>query len=100
MANLFCNSMSSQTWITDDGRTPLICCTNGDGAVGVAKLLLGAGCNVAAENKLGITALDLCVRAHGQDEPEWRMAKMSWRCSEQLEARLVSRNSSSRLDAT
>lgn len=54
----------------DDGRTPLLCCTNGDGARGVAKLLLEAKCDVTAVNKIGITALDLCVRADGQDELE------------------------------
>merc|ERR1711924_120705 len=55
---------------TDDGLTPLICCTNGDGSLIVAKLLLQAGCDKTATNKIGITALDLCVRADGQDELE------------------------------
>merc|ERR1712100_376748 len=80
----------------DDGRTALLCCTAGDGAIGVAKLLLEAGCDVNAVNKIGITALDLCVRADGQDELEtllrehnvpakskmtnWRERKVSGQC--------------------
>jgi len=55
---------------TDDGRTPILCCVQGDGALEVARLLLKAGCNKNAVNKIGITALDLSVRASGQDELE------------------------------
>merc|ERR1712118_395732 len=54
--------------LTEDGRTPLLCCVNGDGSFAVAKLLLEAGCNKDALNKNNLSALS--VRASGQDELE------------------------------
>jgi len=54
----------------DDGRTPLLCCCNGDGSIAVSKLLLEAGCDKSAATKNNLTALDLAVRASGQDELE------------------------------
>merc|ERR1711907_795481 len=55
---------------TDDGRTPLVCCCNGEGSLEVARLLLASGCKKDATNKNNLTALDLAVRASGQDELE------------------------------
>lgn len=78
------------TLFAQDGRTPLLCCTNGDGAIDVARLLLAAKANTAATwakkvfsplfwcrptsefriSQNNLTALDLAVRANGQDELE------------------------------
>jgi len=55
---------------TDDGRTPLLCCCTGDGSLQIAKMLLEAGCDKTATSRHNLTALDLCVRADGQDELE------------------------------
>jgi len=70
IAEFLITSKADLDALTEDGRTALICCCNGDGALDVAKLLLEAGCNKNAVNRNKLTALDLAVRASGQDELE------------------------------
>jgi len=70
IANFLITQKADLNALTQDGRTPLLCCVNGEGSFDVAKILLEAGCDKNSVNKNSLTALDCCVRAHGQDELE------------------------------